>query len=285
MRTVSSAGGIAVRALSGTDLVADAAARHGASPTAGVALGRALMGAVLLAAARKHGETVQLHFFGDGPLGGVTAIADSRGRVRGYASDPGAHPPPRAGMIDVGAAVGRGVLSVVCSRPDSGEPYRGIVPLETGTVAQDLAAYLARSEQIRAAVALGVLPARGGGIEAAGGFFVEALPGASEEEIEQAEENVRAFPGPGELVSRGHGPDAIVRLLLDGLGHRELVRSRPVFFCPCGRDRALRTIALLGRDELRRAAGRGEPLEVRCEFCGARYTITGDEIGALYPDA
>lgn len=285
VRAVSEDGGIAVRALVGTGLVADAAARHQTSRTAGVALGRTLMGAVLLAAGTKHGETVQLHFHGDGPLGGVTAIADSDGNVRGYASHPEAEPPPVAGALDVAGAVGRGVLSVVRSRPDWREPYRGVVPIEAGTVAQDLASYLSRSEQQKAAVALGVFVAGDGAIDAAGGFFVQALPGASDAAIERVESNVRIGPGPGELVREGHGADVIADLLLAGLGARELVRSRPEFRCPCGRDRVLRTIALLGRDELRGMADRGEALEIRCEFCGEHYTVTGDELGALFPDA
>ena len=113
VRTVSSGGGVAVRAMVGTALVADAASRHATSPTASAALGRALMGAVLLGAGTKDGETVQLQLRGDGPLGSVAAIADSDGRVRGYAANPAAHPPPRDGLLDVSAAVGRGVLAVV----------------------------------------------------------------------------------------------------------------------------------------------------------------------------
>ena len=286
VRTLSSGGGIAVRAIVGTGIVADAASRHQTSPTAGVALGRALMGAVLLAAGTKHGETVQLHFRGDGPLRSLFAIADSEGHVRGYAADPGAHPPPKCGVIDVAGAVGRGVLSVVRSHPDWKEPYNGIVPLETGTVAQDIASYLSRSEQQRAAVGLGVFLERGGGeIEAAGGFFVEALPGATAEEIERADANVRGFAGPGELVREGFGADEIATRLLDGLGTRELVHSRPAFSCPCGHERVVRTLVLLGREELHAIADRGESVEVRCEFCGDRYTVSGDEIGALFPDA
>ena len=285
VRTVSSAGGVAVRAMVGTALVADAASRHATSPTASAALGRALMGAVLLGAGTKDGETVQLQLRGDGPLGSVAAIADSDGRVRGYAANPAAHPPPRDGLLDVSAAVGRGVLAVVRNRPGWREPYRGIVPLVSGTVAQDIADYLARSEQTRSAVALGVFLDGDGGVEAAGGYFVDALPGASAEEVDRVERNVHDGPGPGELVRSGFGAEDIALSLLEGVGARSLVRGRPVFHCPCDRERVLRTIVLLGRKEVHRTAARGESLEVRCEFCGERYTIGSDEIGALLPDA
>ena len=284
VRTLSAGGSIAVRAMVGTALVADAAARHRTSPTASAALGRALMGAALLASGSAEGETVQLQLRGDGPLGCVTAIADCNGRVRGYASNPAAHPPPSGGRLAVGAAVGKGVLSVVRHHPRWREPYRGIVPLVAGTVGQDIAHYLAESEQTPSAVALGVFLTPSGGVEAGGGFLVQALPGATDEELEQVEANVHGFPGPGALVRSGLGADAIVDRLLSGLGSRQRQRGQPLFYCSCGRDRALRAIALLGREELHSAKSRGEALEIRCEFCGKRYRVTSDEIGALLPD-
>lgn len=281
VRTISEAGGIAVRAMVGTELVAEASARHHTSPAASAALGRTLMGAVLLATSTKSGETVQLQLRGDGPLGSITAISDGEGRVRGYASNPGAVVPPDDGRLDVGAAVGRGVLAVVRYGPRSREPYRGIVPLVAGTVAQDIAHYLAESEQIPSAVALGVFLTGDGGIDAAGGFFVQALPNAREDEVEQVEANVRGFPGPGELVREGVGADGIVDRLLTGLGSRERRRSRPAFHCACGRERVLRAVSLLGEEEIRSSAEGGENLEIRCEFCGERYDVTPDDLGAL----
>lgn len=279
VRATSASGGLAVRALVGTRLVGDAIRRHRTSPTAGAALGRALMGAVLLASGSKHGETVQLQFRGSGPLGTVVAISDSEGRVRGYVSNPAANPPAKAGRLDVGAAVGRGVLAVVRHRPGF-TPYSGIVPLATGTVAQDLALYLAKSEQARTSVALGVFLDESGA-QAAGGFLVHALPGALDDEIEQVEYNVRGFRGPGELVREGFGAVDIIERVLFDLGASVSGRSRPSFECPCGRDRAIRTLSLLGDEELNAAASDGEVLEVRCEFCCDTYRLGPDELRQL----
>lgn len=262
----------------GTGLAAEAARRHETSPTASAALGRALMGAVLLASSAKHEETVQLQFRGDGPLGTMVAIADADGRTRGYVTHPQAHPPLRDGLIDVSAGVGKGVLAVVRQR--AGRPYSGLVPLVTGSVAQDLAQYLSNSEQIESAVGLGVF-LRASEVEAAGGFFVQVLPGATRAEIDQAEANVRGFPGPGELVRKGLDADAIVDRVLSGLGSRERHRIQPVFHCGCGRERVLRAVALLGRDELAEAAHGTEPLEIRCQFCGESYVVSSDEIATL----
>lgn len=285
IRTLSRDGSIAVRALVATGLVAEAAGRHGTAPTATAALGRTLMGAVLLAAENDVDETLQIQFRGDGPIGSITVIADCAGRVRGYATHPATHLPARNGKLDVGAAVGRGILAVVRHHPSWREPYSGIVPLASGEIAEDLARYLLESEQKPAAVALGVYVGADGGVEAAGGFLVQALPGASEEAVARLESNVRALPSPTELLRSGVDADGLVDRLLDGLGARERHHGAPRFTCRCDRERVLSAVTLLGREEIRDIATRGEPLEIRCEFCAERYLLPADEVGGLLPSA
>ena len=285
VRSVSADGGVAVRALVATELVADAAARHRLAPTAANALGRALMGGILIASGATDGETVQIQFKGDGPLGSMLVIADHEGRVRGTVSNPAASPPLRDGHLDVGGAVGRGVLVVVRSHPGWREPHTGIVPLETGEVARDLAHYLRDSEQTPSAVGLGVATGRDGAIDAAGGFLVQALPDAEDDVLARIESNVRELGSTAELVRDGAGGDDILGALLEGVGARELTHSRPHFHCPCGRERVEQTVVLLGREELREIVRKRETLAVRCEFCGERYELDPDSVGALLPDS
>jgi molecular chaperone Hsp33 len=281
VRTVSADGGIALRSLVGTALVTDAVTRHHMAPTAASALGRLLMGALLLAGGAKDEETVQIHLRGDGPLGPTLAIADSAARVRGYAGDPGADPPLRAGRLDVAGAVGQGVLTVVRTRRGWKEPQTGIVPIVAGEVARDLAHYLAESEQTPSAVALGVVVGAGGSIEAAAGYLVQALPGADDAALARAEANLLDMEGASRLVREGLGADGLLDRLLDGVGGRERHRTRPRFECPCSRERVLRSVALLGQPELREIARSGEPLEVICEFCATRYEVVASDVLAL----
>lgn len=275
-------GAIAVRSLVATELVGEAVRRHRPSPTAALALGRALMGSVLLASGSKEGETVQLQLRGDGPLGGLTAIADTSGRVRGFAHRPDVDALPGCPPLDVGTALGAGTLAVVRSHPAWREPYTGVVALDTGEVAQDIARYLLESEQTPSALALGVLLSRDGEVTAAGGFLVQALPGVSEAQLELLEENARALPNPSALILSGLGADGIADRLLHGIGGRDRHRLRPVYRCPCERERVVRAARLLGADELRSLAERGERVEVRCEFCRECYSLSAEEVQALY---
>jgi molecular chaperone Hsp33 len=285
VHSLSRDGGVTVSAIIASEMVAEAMARQRLSPTASVALGRALMASALVAAGSPEGEKLQIQFKGDGPLGGMIALADSLGRVRGTVSNPAADPPPKRGRPDVATAVGRGILVVVRHHPARGEPQSGITPLSTGEVALDLARYLTESEQTPSALGLGVATAEDGSLQAAGGFLVQAHADARDEAVTRVEANVRSIQSTAALVRAGARGEDILHLLLEGVGAREIMRSRPRFHCPCARERVRRSVALLGREELRELIARGEQLEVRCEFCGELYQLGPDELGDLMSDA
>jgi len=286
VRTISTDGSVSVRAVVTRNLVAEAAARRPLAPTALSALGRVLTGAVLLGtgpASKNENdiETVQLQFRGNGPLGMLVAICDSMGRVRGTVSEPAVDLPLRDGQPDVAKAIGLGTLSVVRSRPSWREPYTGTVPLTSGEIAGDLALYLSESEQIPSAVGLGVALGSETRVEAAGGFLVQSLPGADEEAVSRMEQNVLGLPSPSALLRDGVRADDLAELLLAGLGTSQLHRSKPIFHCPCSRERALRTLLLLGEEEIQEIVQAGDAQEVCCEFCGRCYLLACDEIAPL----
>jgi hypothetical protein len=150
LRTLSEASEISVLAVDGTRLVAEATRRHGTAPTASAALGRALLGGLLMSAFKGEGEATQITFKGTGPLGGLQVVAEATGAVKGRVDNPSADPPLRRdGKLDVGAAIGGGVLAIVRSREGGSEPYTGLTQIVSGEIADDLAHYLATSEQVR----------------------------------------------------------------------------------------------------------------------------------------
>lgn len=288
IRTISESGSIAVKAIIASDLVSEALSLREFAPTAGNALGRALMGALLIAvgsapddADEPNVESVQLQFRGDGPLGSLTAIADSRARVRGTAQRPMTELLHADGSPDIARAVGLGPLNVVRHRPRWRSPYTGTVPLVSGEIAGDLTLYLTESEQTPSAMGLGV--AFGPGMRDVGacGFLVQALPDASDDDLTRVEENVAAMPGLATLLSHPIDANDIIDRLLLGLESRERHSMHPKFHCPCTRDRALRTLSLLGQRELTELIAEESSQEVVCDFCGRAYQIEAAEMNPL----
>ncbi|HEY8121163.1 MAG TPA: Hsp33 family molecular chaperone HslO [Myxococcota bacterium] len=285
LRTLSADGSVSVRALIGSELVREAARRHETSPVATAALGRALLGAVLLASQGKDGETVELRFRARGPLGHIVAIADDAGRARGYVSNPQLDLPLRSGRLDLSRAVGLGELAVVRFRPGWREPYTGIVPIVSGEIAEDVALYLTESEQAPSAVALAIYHEEDGAPHAAAGFLVQALPGANDEVVKQIEANVQGLPSLARLARDGASASDLVARLLGSVGRRDLESSSPRFHCGCDDERVLRAVALLGRRDLEDAMTAREQLEVRCVFCAERYAVNPERARALLQDA
>ncbi|CAG9464774.1 unnamed protein product [Pedinophyceae sp. YPF-701] len=283
LRSLSDNGQVSVLAVDSTRLVAEAASRHGTAPTATAALGRALTGAALLGAFRKEREAVQLNFNGRGELGSMIVIADTAGNAKGYVTNPHADPPLRPdGKLNVGAAVGTGVLSVVRSHPLMKEPFTGVVPIRTGEIAEDIAHYLADSEQTQSAVALGVSLGRDGSVLAAGGFLLSVLPFAEDETLDQLEKNLSGLPSVSELLKSGGTPATLTETLLTGLGPVSYVGELAPQYGPCDEEdlkvRMKRAVATLGRKEVRSIIEEEGFLELTCEFCRHTYRMGDADI-------
>jgi molecular chaperone Hsp33 len=288
VRTISRSGGVAVKALMASELVSQGLSFRPFAPTAGNAFGRALMGALLIAvgsaaddADEDDVESVQLQFRGDGPLGSLTAIADSRARVRGIVQHPETEKHHSDGSLNIAGAIGLGPLNVVRHRPRWRAPYTGTVPLVSGEVAGDLTLYLTESEQTPSAMGLGVAFGPQMIDVAACGFLVQALPGATDEELAQIEDNVSAMPGLATLLEGPVDAHEIIDRLLLRLGSRERHTMNPRFECPCSRDRALRTLSLLEHEEIETMIRKKQSQEIICEFCGHAYQIESSEMHAL----
>lgn len=268
-----------------TQMVEDARIRHAASATATAALGRSLTAAALLGAGLKDGHSVLLRVLGDGPIGAIVAQADAHGRVRGYAMNPQADlPDTPARKLDVGGLVGkRGTLHVT---RDVGlrSPYHGSAPLVSGEIAEDLAAYFARSEQLPSVVALGVLVAPDLHVLAAGGLCVQVLPGASDGVVAELEARGKRMPPITQLVADGRTPEEILTAALGGLDPSFGEISPVRFHCRCTRERVEEMLVSLGAEELEALLTQEGQAEVTCRFCGDRYVLGRDEVEALIAD-
>lgn len=261
------------------DTVETARAAHDTSPVMTAALGRLLCAGAMMGSMMKgEADILTLQVQGDGPAGGLTVTADSRGRVKGYAVNPQVILPPNSqGKLDVGGAVGAGSLRVI---KDLGlkEPYVGQTQLQTGEIAEDLTYYFAASEQVPSSVGLGVLMEKNNTVKQAGGFIVQLMPFAEGNVIEKLEANLSRIHSVTKLLEDGNSPEQILGILLEGMD-MEILSDMPVeFYCNCSRERVAKALYSIGKKEMDEMIKGGEPIEVKCHFCNTAYQFSVEDL-------
>lgn len=286
LRGMSADGSARVFVIDSTPIVDAAICRHLTSPLASAVLGRLLTAASVMGSMSGEEETdsLTLSLGGDGPAGRVIAVSDWKGSVRGYIQNPGVDLPLKAnGKLDVGGAVGRGMLSVIRDSGD-GDPYTGSVELVSGEIAEDIAKYYAVSEQVPTVCALGVLIGRDRRCLAAGGVFVQLLPYADPGLIPLLEENSRALREISSLFASGMSVKDVADIAMKGIEYDVFDESSPEYRCTCSRERTLAALKTVKESDIRKmldeqeAEGRPRSLEVVCRFCGNRYEFGEKEL-------
>lgn len=286
VRGTAADGQIRVFAATTRNLTERARTIHNTSPVATAALGRLLTGAAMMGSMMKGGKdllTVQV--MGDGPLGTATVTADSMARVKGYVQNPGVMlPPSKEGKLDVGGAVGKGVLRVI---KDLGlkEPYIGETELISGEIAEDFTYYFAASEQVPSSVALGVLMNRDNTVAQAGGFMIQLMPNATEEVISHLEQKLTEVTAVSGLLEEGMTPEEILEYIFTGFDLKLLDKIPASYYCNCSRERVEKALISIGRAELDAMIADGEPITTNCQFCDGSYTFSVDELRRLRAEA
>ncbi|MBO5523084.1 MAG: Hsp33 family molecular chaperone HslO [Roseburia sp.] len=266
-------------AITSKEMVEEARRDHGTSPVITAALGRLLSGAAMMGTMMK-GEkdllTVQIQC--SGPAKGLTVTANSKGEVKGFPMAADVELPPNAqGKLDVGGALGLGVMSVI---KDMGlkEPYVGQIALQTGEIAEDLTYYFATSEQIPSAVGLGVLVDKDLSVRQAGGFIIQLMPFTSDEVVEKLEKKITEIASVTEMLEDGKTPELILEEILGEFGVEITDKIPTAFSCDCSKEKVSRAIATLSRKDLDDIIGDGESIEVKCQFCNKAYEFTVEEL-------
>lgn len=279
VRAVTKDGFVKISAVTARGVVERAREIHGLSPTASAALGRTLCGASMLGELMKEDDaSLTIRVNGGGPVGSVIAVSDNGGNVRGYVTEPKADLPLRGdGKLDVGGLVGTDGMLTVSRDIGLKEPYVGSTELVTGEIAEDLAQYMVESEQIPAAVGLGVLVDTDRTIKAAGGFIVQLMPGAPEELITTLEDNILVMDQLTTILAED-GVDEAVRQVLRGLEYETVMRVPVEYRCNCSRERVEQALISCGKQELEDMAASGEDTEVSCQFCDKVYRFTPKEL-------
>ncbi len=288
IRGLAADGGIRVVAADTTDLVRGAVARHGATSTSGAALGRTLTAGLLLSHVllKDHRDRVTIRIRGDGPLGGIIADAGLDGSVRGYVQNPEVDLPLKGGKLDVGGAVGAGEILVIRSHAPNGDPYSSSTELVSGEIAEDVATFLARSEQIASAVLLGVYFDQDGQVTHSGGVILQALPGADDAALAVLEANVREFGGLTAGMQRAPLTQLVAEELTWGLGFENLTQEplKVQFACRCTDEKALEALAYFTPEERSDMIEEDGGAEVVCHWCGEKRWVEPEAIRSLGRD-
>lgn len=262
-------------AISSTHLVAEARERHKTLPVVTAALGRLLSaGAIMGSMMKGDKDIVTISLKGDGPAGYITVTADSHGHVKGFPGNPNVDIPRKyAGKLDVGAAVGRGLLTVSY---DLGlkEPYSGQVEIQTGEVAEDLAYYFTVSEQLPSAVGLGVMVDTDSSVKHAGGFIVQLLPDAPEDVIELLEKKLANLEPVTAMMEKGMTPEDMLSYIFEGVDIEFTERHDVEFYCDCSKEKVKRALAAISDKDLQDIVNDGEDIEVKCYFCNTAYKFS-----------
>lgn len=269
-------------AVTSRELVEKARESHNTSPVATAALGRLLSAGAMMGVMMKgEKDVLTLQMKGSGPLGGNTVTADSQGNVKGYVDNPNVMLPPNAeGKLDVGGAIGIGILNVI---KDMGlkEPYNGTVELKTGEIGDDLTYYFATSEQVPSAVGLGVLMNKDNTVKQAGGFIIQLMPFIDEKIVDRLEEKLANVKSVTAMLDGGYTPERILEELLGEFG-LEITDTLPTqFYCNCDKKRVEKALIGVGRKNLNEMVQDGKTIEVNCHFCNEKYEFTVEDLKEL----
>lgn len=285
VRATAAGSQIRAFAVTSTEMVETARQHHNTSPVATAALGRLLTAGAMMGSMMKNDTdilTIQIKC--DGPIQGMTVTADSKANVKGYVENPDVMLPPKNGKLDVGGALGLGILNVI---KDMGlkEPYVGQTILQTGEIGDDLTYYFANSEQVPSSVGLGVLMEKDNTVKCAGGFIVQVMPFVEEKVLEQLEENISNIHSVTALLEQGHTPESLLQEVLKGMDI-EITDILPTqFYCDCSKTKIEKAIISIGEKEIKEMIDEGKDIEVKCHFCNTAYSFSVDELSALLKQA
>lgn len=276
LKAVSNNGKFRVYVIDATDTIAEAQKRHDTWTNSTAALGRTMIGSILVATSTlKDDEDLTTRIVGDGPAGAIVVDANAQGETKGYIQNPHVSLPLNdKHHIDVRGAVGtKGTLSITKDQHLK-EPFTGQTPLVSGEIGDDFAYYMAQSEQIPSAVGVSVFVHPNETVGKAGGFLIQTLPGANDDDITTIENNLKVVPNISELMNEGLTSKEIMDKLMHGIEMKILDSLDIQFKCDCSKERFSKSLATLRDSEIQAMIDENHGAEAVCKFCNNKYEFS-----------
>ena len=187
------------------------------------------------------------------------------------------------GEVLVGPFVGNGEFLVITDY-GTGNPYNSMTPLISGEIGEDLAFYLTESQQTPSAVGLNVLLDENDKVKVAGGFLVQVLPDAKEEEIARFEKRIQEMPAISTLLESEDHIEALLKAIYGDEPYKRLSEEELRFQCDCSRERFLSALASLPASDLKEMKDEDHGAEITCQFCQTHYHFDEKDLEELIRD-
>lgn len=276
-------GRVNIICISTTELVDEARKTHDLSPLATATLGRTLTMASLIASGLKgENDSITLQIKGNGPIGTVLAVSDSKLRTRGYVQNPQLDLPLKPnGKLDVSSAVGKDGYVYVIKDIGMKEPYVGMSKIVSGEIAEDFANYFYTSEQKPSAIALGVLVDKDG-VRSAGGYMITPMPDATEDDLFILENRIKEAKPISQMLDENMTLEEIAKDLTGDINLKLVEENNSLKYeCTCSKERMADALSTIGKDELTKIIEEDKKAEAVCHFCNKKYEFNENELRKL----
>ena len=284
IKTISKNGAFRAYVLDSTETVRTAQEKHHTQASSTVALGRTLIASQILAANEKGDTKITVKVLGTSSIGAIITVADTKGTVKGYVQNPGVDIKKTAtGEVLVGSFVGNGEFLVITDY-GTGNPYHSMTPLVSGEIGEDLAFYLTESQQTPSAVGLNVLLDANDKVKVAGGFLLQVLPGAKEEEIARFEKRIQEMPAISTLLESENHIEALLSAIYGNEPYKRLSEEELRFQCDCSKERFLNALSSLPKSDLEEMRDEDHGAEITCQFCQSTYHFDEKDLEELIRD-
>lgn len=277
-------GSVRITAVSATHIVNQMRANHRLGLLETYVLGQAYIAGLLLTSTIKGNDRIQLNIECGGPIKGISVEAWAVGAVRGYLLENPIPLKEPLKSLDTSPLFGPGFITVTKILEGSKEPVSGTVMMQHGNIAEDLALYFQESEQTPTLFYISICFDRNGNVTGAGGLFIQALPGCSDETLEKLQEKAKRLPSLGQAIDKGMKLRKYIEEEFADFDVQFLDDRFVAFSCPCTREHFINYLARLPENEKKAILAGHFPLTLECFNCASLYTFEKEEVERLFEE-
>lgn len=278
-------GKVSIVASDTTELVEHIRNLHDLTPTTTAVLGRVatIAGMMGLTELKEAEDSITIQINGKGPMGSIVCVVEreeAKSFVKLYAENSKVELPLNEnGKIAVGQAVGTdGFLNIIRQNEVTKKAYNGLVPLVSGEIAEDFTQYFAQSAQKPTVIALGVLVNKDG-VKRSGGYMIQLMPDATEEEISKIEAAVSKAKTMSQMLDEDMSLEDIARTVTGDENALFLINDLGIEYrCDCSKERFADGLASIGKTELEKIIEEDGKANTKCHFCNKEYNFSKEEL-------